>query len=328
MSGLLVDIRAFGDRPGVLVTVIAADGSTPRGTGTTMIVDGDGRIAAGTIGGGALELRVLHRAAAMLAEEGGAEAAQFPLGPELGQCCGGRVELLFERLPLTLDARDGIAFVTALEPRVDRRLVDRGGLATLLGGSAFNDTRAAVVRGTDGRRCLVQPAHRPRQPLAVFGAGHVGRAVVRAVAPLPFRVTWIDDRPGQFPVPPEPGVACITSAVPEREVAALAEGAFVLVMSHTHALDYRICRAALLREDIGYIGLIGSDTKHARFVKWARAYGLTDDRIARVSCPIGLPGIGGKDPAVIAASVAADLLMRLERRAATREPDASLRAAS
>ena len=329
MSGLLADLRKLGSRPGILVTVVAADGSTPRGTGTTMIVDSDGTIVSGTIGGGALEHRVVARTRQMLSADGAAEQDEFPLGPELGQCCGGRVSLLFERLPLSITPDDqDIAFVTTLEPVVNRRMAGRGQLEALGCLSSVDQGRSVVVRDSAGRQILVQPAFQPRQPLAIFGAGHVGGAVVRAIAPLPFRVTWIDDRADQFPVDRDPAVTYILAPRPETEVRGLQPGAFVLIMSHSHGLDYRICRQALLRDDLDYVGLIGSQTKLARFRKWAQAYDLGPEAVARLVCPIGLPGIHGKDPAIIAASVAADLLARCERIQQDRTSTSALRVAS
>jgi xanthine dehydrogenase accessory factor len=302
MSGLLDDLEIWNPRGGVMVTVVEAVGSTPREHGTYMIVDPDGRLACGTIGGGALEYEAIARAQAI---EASAELVDVPLGPELGQCCGGRVTLLFERLPVTVTGRAETAepvVVTELTEPIRRRLSD------------------ASEIGRGSHSMLVQPAHAPRQPVAVFGAGHVGRAIVRALAPLPFAIRWIDSRADQFPAGEEVSAAIVVTSAPLDQLDALPPGAFALVMTHSHGLDFDLVRRALARGDLGYVGLIGSATKRARFVKRLRAYGVGEAAIGRLTCPIGLPEVTGKDPAVIAASVAADLLVRMSQAKAALRP--------
>lgn len=148
--------------------------------------------------------------------------------------------------------------------------------------------------------------------VALFGAGHVGRAVVAAMAPLPCRVRWADVR-GDFldPLPANVAVAA-------HDIANVPTGAFVLVMTHSHPLDLDLVDAALRRCDLPWIGLIGSLTKRRRFEGQLRARGLAQPAIDRLVCPIGIRGIDGKEPAVIAASVAAQLLMAFEAQAARR----------
>jgi xanthine dehydrogenase accessory factor len=152
----------------------------------------------------------------------------------------------------------------------------------------------------------------PAQPLWLFGAGHVGRALVPALHPLGFAITWIDGRAGQFPEPALPGVKQLALAIPELAVDEAPPGAHFLVMTHSHPLDEAICEAVLRRDDFAYLGLIGSATKRASFVKRLGAAGISAARLNRLTCPIGLPGIKNKEPAAIAASVAADLLVRRE----------------
>ena len=151
-----------------------------------------------------------------------------------------------------------------------------------------------------------------RPLLAVFGAGHVGRAVVNAMAPLPCRVAWADPRAELLAAAP-PGV--LPGSV---EMATLPPRSFVLVMTHSHPLDLDLVDAALRRDDLAWVGLIGSQTKRRRFEGRLRARGLTDQRIARLVCPIGIRGIKGKEPQVIAAAVAAQLLIAFEAAAARR----------
>jgi xanthine dehydrogenase accessory factor len=252
-----------------LVTVADTKGSAPREAGAMMAVLADGSYF-GTIGGGALEheAQVLAR---QLAARGEAVTRRIDraLGPDLGQCCGGRV---------------------ILDLRVFAR-ADADELQGLAGEAATRDSR---------------------QPLLVFGAGHVGRAISLALAPLPFRISWIDGRDDAFPAHVAANADVIASRDPPAEIARAEPGSFVLVLTHDHALDLAITAAALGRPDLPFVGLIGSATKRARFERRLRELGLDETRIASLVCPIGLPGIHGKEPAVIAASVTAQLLGLVE----------------
>jgi xanthine dehydrogenase accessory factor len=147
-----------------------------------------------------------------------------------------------------------------------------------------------------------------RHPVWLFGAGHVGRALVLALAPLPFTVTWCDSRESAFPAHIPANVTPLRHDAPDALVAQIPTGAFVLVMSHSHPIDLAVTAAALARDDLPFVGLIGSKTKRARFEKRYRELGIADTRIAQLSCPIGIAGITDKDPAIIAAATAAQLL--------------------
>ena len=150
------------------------------------------------------------------------------------------------------------------------------------------------------------------QPVALFGAGHVGHAIVRSLAPLPFALTWIDSRGGVFPEPTPPGVVCEHSEPVQGAVPGLAPGTRVLIMSFSHAEDLDVVAACLTRQrthgDLPFIGLIGSTTKWASFRGRLRRRGYSDAELAHITCPIGIPGIPGKEPEVIAVAVAAQLL--------------------
>ena len=153
-------------------------------------------------------------------------------------------------------------------------------------------------------------------PVALFGGGHVGHALARVLAPLPFALTWIDSRDGVFPDPAPDGVVCEHSDPVQGAVPGLAPGSRVLIMSFSHAEDLDVVAACLRRQrdqgDLPFIGLIGSQTKWATFGRRLRERGFTPDELARVTCPIGIPGIGGKEPEVIAVAVAAQLLQTLD----------------
>jgi xanthine dehydrogenase accessory factor len=146
----------------------------------------------------------------------------------------------------------------------------------------------------------------------------VGRALVLALAPLPFAVRWIDARADAFPAHVPANATPVRTADLEGEVARASADALVLVMTHDHALDLAITAAALQR-DFPFVGLIGSATKRARFERRFREIGIPDERIRSLVCPIGLPGIASKEPAAIAASVAAQLLAERERIAGLSE---------
>jgi xanthine dehydrogenase accessory factor len=323
----------------VLVTGAQVKGSAPREPGAKMLVwESD---TAGSVGGGHLEFQAIAFAHRMLAAGGGSPPIleSFSLGPDLNQCCGGRVSLLFEALddsaqlwlqewlkvaggrePSALVRhRQGDAFtrrivraeeVDALSPEFLRRP-----LRALFAGS-----HAVHVNAADGNSYVIELAGERRDHVLLFGAGHVGKAVVHALAPLPFRITWIDGRSDAFPPDTPPQVDKITSASPPGEVAGAPPGTLYLVMTHSHPLDLEICAQVLRRDDFGFLGLIGSETKRARFSSRLRAIGIPPHMLGRLTCPIGIPGIGSKEPAAIAAAVAAQLLIVAERRQAERKP--------
>jgi xanthine dehydrogenase accessory factor len=269
-----------------MVSVTATQGSAPRDAGARLIVTPEG--LRGTIGGGTLEWRAIAAAQAMLGRGVATKVTSHALGPELGQCCGGRVQLATEVFD-----RSNLAVLRELAAReTEGRFTIRGRIAPLDILETFGD---------DYRR------------IYLFGAGHVGRALVLALAPLPFDVYWIDPRPGAFPraVPQN-----VTALAPDEPIDVLADtpvGSIALVMTHSHALDLAVTDAALRNRRFAHVGLIGSATKRARFEKRLREAGVDTARIAGLICPIGLTEIRSKEPAMIAASTAAQLLVLDER---------------
>jgi xanthine dehydrogenase accessory factor len=305
----------FSSADGVLVTVAASQGSVPREAGAKMLVranDFDG-----TIGGGHLEHRALALARAMLQAGEALRFERFALGPSLGQCCGGVAWLAFERADAgqmtVLRARRNVDTwrLIALDGAHDWALFDAIG-ARLAGMQdtpvVTNDQTTRVIEGEGGRRWLVDAVLVPRAHLVLFGAGHVGAAIVRALGELPCRVTWVDERDDLFPHQVPANVTVEATDTPETLIENAAPGTTFLVMTHSHALDLRLCHAILLRPAGDWFGLIGSATKRSGFDARLRERGVPDARIADMVCPIGLPGIAGKAPAVIAASCAAQLL--------------------
>lgn len=243
----LIALDAAGT-PHVLVTVASSRGSAPREAGAKMVVTQD-RLY-GSVGGGNLEHKACAMARRLLAEGVNEPTLEhFPLGPALGQCCGGHVALL-------------------LEP--------------------FRANHFHVV---------------------LFGAGHVGRAVVKALADLPCRVTWLDSRDGAFPKGLPNNVVAQISDGPAYDVGEAPGQSYFLIMTHSHAIDREVAEAVLRRGDFAYCGLIGSRSKRRQFEQRWRAKGLTEAQISRLTCPIGIDGISGKRPAEIAVAVAAQLLL-------------------
>ena len=293
--------------PAVLVTVARAEGSVPREAGTHMLVTAQGQFD--TVGGGHLEHRALEIARGMLRGDARVHLERFPLGPSLGQCCGGVVWLLFEPVAGGLEQvmallrqrrREDSCRLTAIDGGPDCRLTDE----------RHRETHIHTDAG--GRRWLVDPVKAPRAHLVLFGAGHVGAAIVRALAELPCTVTWVDERDAMFPQAVPDNVTIEATDTPEACVDEAPDNASYLVMTHSHALDQRLCEAILSRENVGWFGLIGSKTKRAQFTSRMEAKGLNVDSMV---CPVGLPGIINKAPAVSAASVAAQVLLVWESQA-------------
>lgn len=244
----------------IWVEITSTKGSTPRDAGTVMQVT-ESEIK-GTIGGGALEFAAIKRARRMLAAGQSVFAETLPLGPNLGQCCGGSVSLRYADVP-----------AAAGEDECDIPLISGAQLA-----SASKD-------------------------LWLWGAGHVGRAVVRAAPVSAFRITWVDRGPDRFPDEDFPHVTALPAADMPLLAQRAARQADHLIFTYSHEIDLALC-AALLRRGVRSCGVIGSETKWARFQKRLRAMGLDPSPIA---CPIGDKRLG-KAPRQIAQGVVANLL--------------------
>ncbi|MBY4678407.1 xanthine dehydrogenase accessory protein XdhC [Marinobacterium arenosum] len=244
----VANLRQAG-KPCVMVTVVEEKGSTPRNSGSKMVVTANRSFD--SIGGGHLEHKAIKIARQMLAEGvGETRFERFSLGASLGQCCGGATSLLFEPV-----------------------------------GQA--------------------PLH-----IALFGAGHVARALVPILASLPCRVRWIDSRDGEFPSQIPEGVDKVVTEFPVDEIDDMPAGSYYIVMTHNHQLDQELTERILRRDDFGYYGLIGSRTKRAKFEHRLRAKGFSDAVIDKMVCPLGLPMVKGKLPAEIAVSVAGEVIAR------------------
>lgn len=258
--------------PGIWISVERFEGSSPREVGAWMLVTAQG--VQGTVGGGHLEFDAMAHARALLSASpfvASEESRRYALGPSLGQCCGGVVWLKF----VGIEAGDAMKM----------------------------EAMKLYSTGASGLKTL---------KVALFGSGHVGRAIVQALAPLPCNVYWIDSRDETFPHALPTNVQAEHSVPVQAAVSDLEPSSHVLIMSFSHAEDLDVLTACLKRQreksDLPFIGLIGSKTKWATFRHRLEERGFSADELAYVTCPIGLPSIAGKEPEVIAASVAAQLM--------------------
>lgn len=297
--------------PLVLVTVAATEGSAPREAGVSMLVGADE--TAETIGGGHLEWEAMALARQMLQQADGPSSSlvRFALGPSLGQCCGGVVWLLFERLEQA-DARVWHERVVQLARGLQlQRRCSGGEASSWQAVPAAQRARSSLQRGLDGW-VFDHSFGEALIPVVLFGAGHVGAAIAQALAPLPVRLSWIDNRDSLFEHTPHPSLQL--TDMPEAEVDAALPGSYFLVLTHSHALDLALCERIFRRNDYAYFGLIGSRSKRRSFEHRLLARGVALERLAEMTCPIGLSGLRDKTPAVIAVSVVAQILQVREAR--------------
>jgi xanthine dehydrogenase accessory factor len=323
----LSDLMAAGESV-VVVTVANIRGSAPREVGAKMIVTAEETV--GTIGGGQLEYQCARIAFDMLDGEAGATLRTFPLGSAMGQCCGGVVDILFEPLAngLPIWLRDLKTLYGQRAPAVVvTSLGDAAWKGVVTPDSEFgeneipqtvvNEARAFLRCG--GAACsnadvFLDPVVSSNFNIAVFGAGHVGTAVVGALSNLDCNIRWIDSRRNVFRQTPL-NVRAIECTQPALEVAAMPAGSCYLVMTHSHAIDYEIVDRILRRNDAVYCGLIGSISKRRRFEKRYRAEGMPPHLLENLVCPIGVAGISGKKPAEIAVAAAAEVLQAYDQAA-------------
>lgn len=260
MTGLSKTLRDWLTDGAILVTLTGTEGSTPRAAGAVMIVSN--HASAGSIGGGQLEFHCIAQAREMLAAGETKRDLDIPLGPQMGQCCGGRVRVSLQR--------------------------------------------ATAARVAELAEAEAQ-AQRKQPQVIIYGAGHTGRALAHVLALLPFGVTLVDDREGVFDGLPVGLVLRRLDDPLDALLAAPASAAHV-ILTHSHALDYRLSEAALRRADAAYVGLIGSATKRARFAQSFLRNGGSEAELVRLVCPIGGMQIRDKRPEVIAALTAAELV--------------------
>jgi xanthine dehydrogenase accessory factor len=294
----LIDLKAAVTAHGRVTRVVIADirGSSPREVGAAMLVWETGQ--SGTIGGGALEFEAAETART---QTQGSVLSRHALGPDLGQCCGGAVVLLSEIYDAERVAElDDDLIVRPAGAQTDKPLSVQRLLAKAR--NAGDPPEAQLIDGW-----MVEPVHKPSRPLWIWGAGHVGRALVHTLAPIPdLEITWVDTGPERFPDEIPAGVTALPAAQPAALMRHAPENAEHLILTYSHALDLELCHQALLR-GFAFAGVIGSKTKWARFRSRLAALGHAPGAIARITCPIGDPSLG-KHPQQIAVGVAAQMM--------------------
>lgn len=291
----LTELRAHCAEHGRVIRIVIADhkGSTPRETGAAMLVWQGGQ--SGTIGGGALEQQATDMARTIQIPT----ALNIPLGPALGQCCGGHVTVVFEPFTSQSLPSDETPFLRKINGTSDTPLAIK--------------RAAKAQRNAQGATGLIwqngwlfEPITTPTTPLWLYGAGHVGRAIVDMLSDLPFDVTWVDTSADRFPETVPANTAKLVAQNPTDAVKHAPAGAHHIVLTYSHALDLDLCHAILL-QDHATLGLIGSATKRARFSSRLSDLGHNSAQISRIICPIGQRALG-KTPKAIAIGVAAELL--------------------
>jgi len=310
----------------VRVVIAQARGSVPRDAGVSMLVSGAGLL--GTIGGGQLEWQAVAAARALLDPAREAATLQhFTLATDLGQCCGGVVDVWMERYTRenlgalrraqAASGRGAALWCSAMHGATLRHevLVDGSALPealALLGAPRAKAVPQLSVEA-DGQVRLLERLDEILPALWIYGAGHVGQALARIAAELPVRLTWIDPRPELLPAVPGREVTVLEIAEPVQSVARAPAGTYFVVLTHSHSLDYQLCREILRRADQAWIGVIGSKSKAACFRSRLLRDGFSPAAVAQLVCPMGVAGIASKWPAAIAVSVATQLLASMSR---------------
>ena len=333
MQPWLTDLQhllAHGDAA-VLVTVARVEGSAPRDAGTKMIVTRE--TARYTIGGGHLEGKAIEIARQVLRDGMRAPHARrlerFALGPALGQCCGGAVVLAFERLDVgDLGWLASLARRLAAGASTVRSVAFRAAPGASAADAVMLSEPEPGVEAPDcllwntgdeaGGMLLTETIAPGEFPVVVFGAGHVGAALVRVLGTLPCRVRWVDARDAAFPAPETlaaryaPNVEIEATDAPDEAVDTALPGTSFIVMTHDHSRDLLLAERILRRADYAFFGMIGSHTKRKQFEQRLAAHGIDPLQIARMKCPLGIEGITDKSPEAIAISAAAQWLQAIE----------------
>ena len=299
--------RISANDSAVLVMIIEDAGSTPRDAGAWILVDREATL--GTLGGGQLE-QIAEDAAKQLLDDPGCgrrSTLRCVLGPDARQCCGGAVKLALELLDanaipwlkkagesIQSDTDDAVLFPTS----------DVSATPRVISASRSISPTAGVH---------LQSLRDPRPQLFVFGAGHVGRSLCTIASQLPLRLVALDSRDTMRALVPRADNVMVTDMVePEICVRSIPRNAAVLVMTHSHELDYELCHALLRRNELAFVGLIGSHSKAARFRHRLRKDGVSPQATDRLTSPIGTSGPTSKEPGVIALAALTEILTIFE----------------
>ena len=300
--------------PCVLISIIEKKGSVPRGAGTRMLLRNDGSIF-GTISGGQLEWTMMQHGTEILSHHNGHyfTLRSQTLGPGIGQCCGGSVTVGLEHI--------SPAYLSKAKEFME--LEQNGGFECKVKFSNQGKIIRELVTGHNSNtneldldnnkvhqeKFFIENYNELCRQLTIFGAGHIGQALMLAIAPLPFDVTWVDSRKSIFPKVTPRNFRCIVEKEPVNVLANTPDNSFIIITTHSHSLDQEITFAALQDDRFAYVGLIGSESKKASFKNRLLKIGLPESKFNKLVCPIGINGIQSKNPAAIATATAAQLLI-------------------
>ena len=323
LSGLIAQ-----GNPSILITIVEAKGSVPRGVGTKMIVTENG-IHHGTIGGGNLEYQCIAMAQKRLSldliadnKQTGFESTKdlesndrwsrmthrFPLGASLGQCCGGLVIVLFEYI----EAVETSWLTKLLKHKADRVKAEL--ITPLKDPQEAKDVNINPLFHLEGAEpkqesdYLIEIVEASDFNIVVFGAGHVGRALIQVLSGVECEVTWVDSRANEFPESIPDNVKKVVDSNPEDFVETARSGSFFIVLTHNHSLDQLLCETILKHNNYRFCGLIGSQSKRKKFEHRMLKKGFSEQQLVGLTCPIGIRSMSGKQPGHIAVAVAAQLL--------------------
>lgn len=275
------------------VIIAEVKGSSPREVGADMVVTADG--FDGTIGGGQLEFEALHIAQQLIASTTHftRQWRHFALGPSLGQCCGGAVTLCFVLyVPNNAEALSQLMAAPAIYH--ERQTQD---FPLRYDGPLEVSAKEGLILSQQKK-----PLH-----LYIYGAGHVGRALVSATANLGLVRYWIDDDDGRFPSVMPPDIEKIVAKNMASIARYAAPESFHIILSYSHKIDEAIAFEILRRDAFLQIGMIGSDTKARRMASQLAKAQIASDQLSRLHCPVGIGGIRQKAPAFVALSIAAQI---------------------
>ncbi len=342
MDNTISDLRRLlqNNHTVVIVTVASTRGSTPREPGAKMLIS-ENEIA-GTIGGGHLELKAMQIARNMLAVNHNTEFKTFSLGAGLGQCCGGMVSLFFEVVTkksawpqdawsfatvgqefirvIPIDASTGMPAMLVTMQNMIGCIEPGKAIKSLVAKARYmlehgEETGILTIKNDGGgdHQYLFDPVRDLDFKLFLFGAGHVGHALIKQLADQPCHVTWVDSRDDQLPEHTAENILPVCTDTPEAIIDEAPKGSYFLVMTHDHRLDEKLAELILRRDDYAYFGLIGSLTKRKKFEHRLLQRGINTAKLSRMTCPIGISGIRSKRPEAIALAVTAELLKQHEK---------------
>ncbi|MCK4710156.1 MAG: xanthine dehydrogenase accessory protein XdhC [Gammaproteobacteria bacterium] len=282
-----------------------------------------------TIGGGHLEYKAIQLARNMLSNDQSNKIHNFTLGAGLGQCCGGIVNLFFEMVDdkshwveevsqLIIQQQNFVQVIPLVHHQDCPRLIvsqssvkpdcSEDNRVVNIARTMLEKSQIASIKKIDDMEYVFDPIISSDFTLFLFGAGHVGEALIKQLAEQPCVVNWVDTRDDQLPASTPANVTAINTDIPEAIIDEAPAGSYFLVMTHDHSLDLKLSEQILKRDDFIYFGLIGSVTKRRKFEHRLLSRGISEKQLIKMTCPVGISGINSKRPAAIALAVTAELV--------------------